>query len=188
MIGIDISQEFISKGNKLLVERNINNIQLICGDAEDIRFRFSCDRIFGVAILHHLSMNEIGEVIWSTLNPGGRAVFLEPLAYNPFINLYRYLTPKMRTPDEHPLQLSELQKLSESFDDLNWYAFNFFTLFGVGISKFIKFENRKKAKFFKLMKFLHKVDQILFRGFPPFKFLGWNIIIVMDKHSHKNRS
>ena len=33
----------------------------------------------------------------------GNLIFIEPLGTNPIINLYRKLTPKSRSKDEHPL-------------------------------------------------------------------------------------
>jgi hypothetical protein len=42
-------------------------------------------------------------------------VFLEPLGHNPLINLYRRLTPSMRTTDEHPLRMRDIARMRDSF-------------------------------------------------------------------------
>ena len=45
------------------------------------------------------------------LAPGGRAVFVEPLAHNPLLRLGRALTPMARTEDEHPFTARRLGDL-----------------------------------------------------------------------------
>ena len=50
------------------------------------------------------------------LVPGGRGLFMEPLGHNPMVNLYRRMTPKMRTPDEHPLLMSDFALAERSFE------------------------------------------------------------------------
>ena len=37
------------------------------------------------------------------------------MGHNPAINLYRRLTPRMRTPDEHPLLMSDLDAAADHF-------------------------------------------------------------------------
>jgi SAM-dependent methyltransferase len=76
----------------------------------------SFDVICGMAILHHLDLNEACRELKRVLAPGGFAVFLEPLGYNPAINIYRKFTPQYRTSDEHPLVLRDLRILRLHFE------------------------------------------------------------------------
>jgi SAM-dependent methyltransferase len=50
-----------------------------------------------------------------TLRPGGSALFYEPLGHNPAINLYRRLTPELRTEDEHPVHAEDLDRARQWF-------------------------------------------------------------------------
>jgi hypothetical protein len=43
------------------------------------------------------------------LQPKGKAIFIEPLGHNFLINLYRRLTPNIRSADEHPLLAKDLK-------------------------------------------------------------------------------
>src|SRR6266851_3045823 len=63
----------------------------------------SFDLICGTGILHHLNLNKACAEIRRILRSDGGAVFIEPLGHNPLLNLYRKLTPQIRSVDEHPL-------------------------------------------------------------------------------------
>ncbi len=58
----------------------------------------SFDMAIGFAILHHLALDPALSELRRVLKPGGRAFFGEPLKSNPFIRLFRRLTPRYRTP------------------------------------------------------------------------------------------
>ena len=53
-----------------------------------------------------------------TLKPGGTALFIEPLGHNPAHQLYRRMTPSMRTADEHPLLQSDLASARRHFGEV----------------------------------------------------------------------
>ena len=63
----------------------------------------SFDIVIGSANLHHLDLNNAAKEISRILKKGGTAYFMEPLAHNPFINMYRRRTPDIRSIDESPL-------------------------------------------------------------------------------------
>jgi SAM-dependent methyltransferase len=83
-------------------------------NAEELAFPDGTfDAVCGTGILHHLNLEQAAAEIRRVLKPGGRAVFIEPLGHNPLINLFRRLTPKARTTDEHPLLMKDLHLLEE---------------------------------------------------------------------------
>ena len=69
--------------------------------------------------------------IRSVLRSGGSAIFYEPLGTNPIINLYRRLTPSMRTPDEHPLVPADFTAMRQRFADVTIDYYSFLSLAGV---------------------------------------------------------
>ena len=48
------------------------------------------------------------------LKSKGNLIFIEPLGTNPIINLYRKLTPKSRSKDEHPLINKDFKYISKN--------------------------------------------------------------------------
>jgi SAM-dependent methyltransferase len=52
----------------------------------------SFDIVIGASILHHLDLDRALAEIRRVLRPGGRGVFVEPLAHNPLMRLGRLLT------------------------------------------------------------------------------------------------
>lgn len=75
----------------------------------------SFDVIVGSAILHHLDVARALVELRRLLAPGGRAVFLEPLAHNPLLRLGRWLTPAARTSDEHPFTVDDWRRCNDVF-------------------------------------------------------------------------
>ena len=110
-VAIDISPVAISEAEQVAHARGLT-ARFEEMNAEAMTFdNDSFDLVFGSGILHHLDMERATQEVIGVLRPGGRAVFIEPLGYNPIINAYRRVTPTMRTEDEHPLLRSDLELL-----------------------------------------------------------------------------
>ena len=80
-------------------------------DAENTKLPdHSVDVILCSGMLHHLDLSYAMPELRRILAPGGRILAVEALAYNPFIKLYRILTPAMRTDWEkaHILNLEDV--------------------------------------------------------------------------------
>jgi SAM-dependent methyltransferase len=63
----------------------------------------SFDIVIGASILHHLDLDRALAEIRRVLRPGGRGVFVEPLARNPLMRLGRLLTRGARADAGRPL-------------------------------------------------------------------------------------
>ena len=126
VFGIDITEEYIEQSKNLALKNNFNerqfNFQVM--DAHNLKFPDNTfDLIIGNGILHHLDFNVALNSIHRALKPGGRAVFREPLANNPLLRLFRWLTPKARTIDEKPFTNKDLNML---VDPNKWDSKNMF--------------------------------------------------------------
>ena len=87
------------------------------------------DLIFARGVLHHLDL-EVGiSELKRVLSSKGKVVFGEPLAGNPLIQIYRFLTPKLRTPDERPLKSKDINFVRNSFEGISVKYYGFLTIF-----------------------------------------------------------
>ncbi len=130
------------------------------------------DIVAGSGILHHLNLESSYTELARILNSNGSAVFIEPLGHNPIINMYRALTPKMRTEDEHPLKVNDLKLLNKYFNNVKIEYFSILTLFAVPF--------RNKSFFGILLKILKCLDNIIFL-IPYFRRFAWTVIINAKK-------
>lgn len=115
--GIDISDAEIDHARRRVrAEGCAGNVEFRAGDAHDTGYPDnSFDLIVGSAIIHHLDVRRALIELRRILRPGGRAVFIEPLADNPLLRFGRWLTPAARTSDEHPLTVEDWRLCEQVF-------------------------------------------------------------------------
>lgn len=170
LVGIDISDEAVSQSKTNAGQAGLQNCSFLVMNAEKLDFPDGhFDLIFGVGIIHHLDLPAFYGEASRVLKASGKMLFMEPLGYNPVINLYRKFTPKLRTPDEHPLKRKDLLLLSDYFKYHKISYYHFFTLLA------IPFRNRRV--FNPMLRLLNGLDQFCFRYIPGFKYLAWYVII-----------
>lgn len=174
VVGIDISPVAIetarAEAARLGSPTNLKFEQM---DAENLQFPDEgFDLICGSGILHHLDIDKALSSISRTLRPKGKAVFLEPLGHNVFINLYRYFTPSIRSADEHPLKSNDIKKMKACFDQVNTEYFNLTSL-AAGL-----YGDRPGSA--GLLKVLESLDSMLLK-IPVVKFQAWFVVIELHK-------
>lgn len=174
VIGIDISPRGIEEATKLAERDGLTNVSYQLMDAEKLTFSDnSFDIVFGEGILHHLDLNRSYSEIARVLKPEGRAIFQEPLGHNPAIVLFRRLTPKLRTPDEHPLVLKDLEHARSFFADVNCTYFHLFSFSALLLLK--------TPYFFPSVNALDRFDAWVLRRFPFLSRFAWYAVMEMSK-------
>jgi SAM-dependent methyltransferase len=132
----------------------------------------SFDVVCGTGILHHLDIGRAMSEVARILHKDGRAVFIEPLGHNFFINAYRRLTPRFRTEDEHPLLIKDLKMLSTYFGHVDIAYYYFFSIL------IIPFRNWKL--FTLLSSMAEGLDRLIFRV-PFMRRFAWQVLIELDQ-------
>jgi ubiquinone/menaquinone biosynthesis C-methylase UbiE len=172
--GIDICQEAVELAQKEALAKAMSDIKFLVMDAERMQFENnSFDLICGNGILHHLNLQNSIPELARVLKSGGKAIFFEPMGHNPAINLFRKLTPKLRTKSEHPLTIKDLKFMQHFFDKVNCQFFHLFSL------SLIPFRNTKI--FSGLIKTLDKLDNKFLEYFPMLRKFAWQVIIILEK-------
>tara|TARA_B100000941_G_scaffold282580_1_gene251192 strand:- start:2707 stop:3450 length:744 start_codon:yes stop_codon:yes gene_type:complete len=170
--GIDISKVSIEKAKARFVKFE-SSVEFMVDNCEKTKFEDNkFDLVYGQGILHHLEISSCIFEISRILKPGGKFLFIEPLGTNPLINLYRSLTPRARSKDEHPLIFKDFDIIKKKFriTDLKFYGFLtliFFPLY--------------KSRSSRIFKVLTKLDQLLFK-YKLFKYFAWSVLITATKN------
>jgi len=115
------------------------------------------------------SISEINRI----LKVKGEMVFLEPLGTNPLINLYRKLTPKSRSEDEHPFLKKDFDYINSLFKHITIRYYGFLTLLF-----FLLYKNPQKSIMFRI---ISKLDYYFFK-IKYFRSLAWSVLIVAKKN------
>ncbi len=137
----------------------------------------SFDVAVGFAIIHHLDLAKALAELNRVLKPGGVGYFAEPLATNPLIQLYRWMTPQFRTTDEQPLVLSRLPSLLSSFRSFEHQEFYLTALGAIALTYL-----PGGARIFPVVsRSLHRLDRALLRTVPKLGSWAWYTVLKITK-------
>lgn len=119
-LGIDISETSVRNATEAAAEAGVATVaRFLQRDCEETRLPGGAFEVcLCSGMLHHLDLSRAFPELYRIMAPGGRILCLEALAYNPFIQLYRNLTPSLRTEWErrHILGLREVRYARQWFE------------------------------------------------------------------------
>ncbi len=119
VVGIDISDVSVQNASERAAQTGFGDVahflQRDCEDTQLPADRF--DACLCSGMLHHLDLARAFPELHRIMAPGGRILAVEALSYNPFIQLYRRLTPRLRTEFEarHILGMNEVRQAERWF-------------------------------------------------------------------------
>lgn len=189
---VDISEEMISIVKQLAAKWNVDvDAKVIVGEDMELDSS-SFDYVFGNGVLHHLDRKKAYNEINRVLKPGGKAIFIEPLCYNPVISVYRLLAKTVRTKNETPFRFSDFIYLKKLFAKVEHCEFWLMTQLIFIYFFVVKRSNPRKERYWKkviveadsiagMFKKLSKIDEWLFKYMPFLKRFSWNTVIVLEK-------
>lgn len=175
VLGIDISPVAIDLAREYAEQEGVADAtRFEVMDAEHLEVPDDAfDLCCGTSILHHLDLERAFDEIVRVLKPGGSALFYEPLGHNPAINLYRRATPSLRTEDEHPLYLEDLEHARRRFENVEMRYFHLAALAAAGAYG--------RAPFVPLLRGLVGFDRALFRLVPMAKRWAWVVVLSLSR-------
>jgi SAM-dependent methyltransferase len=168
--GIDISDVAISRANARFGSKaaRFHVMDAMNTTFSDGQF----DLIFGSGIIHHLDVERCVKELSRVLRPSGHAVFWEPLGLNPMINLYRWMTPNARTPDEHPLLPKDFAVMHKYFPHVDVEFF--------GLTSLLAMPFRTAAFGKSLRNTLAALDKGML-SIPGLRMFAWYSLLIMRK-------
>lgn len=162
LVSVDISEEAVGFMNR---HYQRNNVRFEVQDAHNMLFEDSSfDAVIGRGILHHLDIPVVCAEIKRVLKQDGKIVFGEPLDCNILINVYRRLTPQIRTKDERPLSFNDLAILNRHFGPLVVTYYGFLTLGPALLGA-------------RSPRIIHELDNVILNKLGLGKFLAWACIL-----------
>lgn len=190
---VDISPEMCSLTTAVARLKGVD-VQTLVASAMDLsKFESETfDLVYGANVLHHVDIERcIGEVK-RVLRPGGRAIFWDPVQYNPVINVYRKLASGVRTIDEHPLRVRDLRYLRREFRCVEHRFFwlsatlifvRFFLVDRISPSegRYWKIVVARRDRHKTFLRLAHQFDRVILRLFPPLGWMCWNVAIIGTK-------
>lgn len=171
VIGIDISESSLKVAQQTAKQAGVaDRIIFMLGDAENTGLPDnSIERTICSGVLHHLDLEHAGPELFRVTAPGGTALAVEALDYNPAIKLYRALTPDIRTEWEkaHILSMKDVRNLRKFFnvDDVR-----FWHITGIAAPHLPAF----------MSPILNGLDRVL-EKIPFIQRMAWMFTFVMEK-------
>jgi ubiquinone/menaquinone biosynthesis C-methylase UbiE len=174
----DVSAEAVKLARKINEEFIPKQVDVNEMDACNLLYNNeSFDLVVGISVLHHVDIDKATGEIYRILKPGGKAVFIEPLAHNPISNLWRKLSPSARTPDERPLSYSELSKIGKQFSSVRHQEFALLTL----LSSFVYLITHSHKAKKRSTDLLARLEPTFLKIFKPLRRYSGAILIVFTK-------
>lgn len=170
----DISFDSIGTTRTRAQRNNLaHQIELAMSAGENLPFASeSFDIIFGKAILHHLNVDLGWFDLFRVLKPGGKAVFIEPMGMNPFLNYARDHMPypnKNPRGADRPLNYDEIKGWGKGFCEFHYKEIQLLSMW-----------ERVLGQHFR-MKPLRRIDNFLLKNFPFLRKYCRYVVMYMTK-------
>ena len=176
VVGIDISEISVANCTENAKREGVNTSTIyLLRDAENTEFEDnSFDIITEYGALHHLDLKKAFAELARILRPNGKIICNEALAHNPFIHLYRKLTPDLRTAWEvdHIMRKQDLLLASKYFGKIEIKFFHLCTLLAVSF--------RKTPLFLTFLTVLEWIDALLLK-LPVLKWWAWQTVFILSE-------
>jgi SAM-dependent methyltransferase len=192
VVGVDVSRGMLDMAQRVArehgvqIETRVVEGHRIPADSQEF------DLLYGNGVLHHVDLNLARPELARVLKDDGIGCFIEPLAYNPAIEVYRWLAGTIRTDDERPLTFGDLDRFNQYFYSVDHHEFWLTTL-----SIFLKFyfvdrADPKRERYWKkiytdsdkndwLYGPLQRVDEAMLARFPVLGRLCWNTVLTVRR-------
>ncbi len=189
---VDISPQMVQLAIELGKSYGVKINGVVCA-AESLNVAPNTfDFVYIANLLHHITdRGKLFAQVQETLKPGGKFYSWDPLTYNPVINVYRKMATKVRTEDESPLTIADLELAKKYFADVGHQEFWLLSLaiflkyylidrVDPNSDRYWKRILRESEKSLWWFKPLQKIDSLLTQ-IPGLRWIAWNIVMWGSK-------
>jgi SAM-dependent methyltransferase len=188
----DISPHMVELALKLARKHGVTLDGVVSGAEELDLPEESYDIIYIANTIHHVQdRDRLFQNMNRVLKPGGKFFSYDPLAYNPLINIYRKMATAVRTLDESPLTVADLDLAKKYFCHIQhrefWLSTLLLFLKYYAVDRVHPNHDRYWKRILKetsealwWWKPLRSLDAVLTRV-PLLRWLAWNIVMWGEK-------
>lgn len=190
VVAMDVSAGMLQAAERLAAHHGVT-IETRLVDSDRIPAQAGeFDLVYGNGVLHHVHLDTAAPELARVMKPTAKGCFIEPLPYNPLINVYRKIAKEVRTEDEHPLSFEQIDGLRQYFGNVMHEEFWLTTL-----AVFLRFYlwdrvNPNDERYWKkiytdaprlerMFRPLNALDQRLLKAAPVLGRLCWNTVITV---------
>lgn len=184
VVGLDISAERLKLLSSVANQEGLSHrLFLVKAKGEQLPFKEGVfDGITSRAVLIHTEVNIVMGEIRRSLVPGGVVGIVEPMAYNPLVNIYRkYFAPKEWAEIATYFTQREIEEFRNQFQipdkSKGVYYFYFVSFLAFGFQYYFS----RPLIFHKSLWILERLDRILMRFYPSLKNKCWFVVLVGHK-------
>lgn len=193
---VDISHNMLMKCQELARNNGVE-ISVVKSSVDKLTLPDSrrFDVVYAGNLFHHVDIEQTLKSTIACMKKESVLVSWDPVAYNPLINIYRKIATKVRTSQEHPLKLKDIDVFKTNFEDvtLKWFWLTTQIIFIIMV--LFQRRNPNKERLWKKVVIEEKqwkwiyiplefLDKILLKVFPFLRLLCWNVVI----HARNPRS
>lgn len=180
VIGFDISPEMIALAKRRAeLDGVANRAEFSVANAAELELRSgNFDAILVQAVLHHIELDKGLATLESLLAPGGVAVIIEPVAFSPFLQKLRDLTPVSKdiSPNERQLNRKDIDQIEAKFQVIEKRYFHLFTRFARLVPE--KYE----GLYVSFANILATLDWALLGAIPFLRRFSGALVLICRKH------
>ncbi|HSM56140.1 MAG TPA: class I SAM-dependent methyltransferase [Candidatus Sulfomarinibacteraceae bacterium] len=179
VISVDLSHRQLCRARERVQEATgTATVHFVQASAEALPFAANqFPIIYGKAILHHLDFDYFFAEMDRITTPESRATFAEPMAHHPLFWLFRRLTPRLRTSDERPAILTDMENFARRFT--RYQVRTFFLL--APLAYVFRLTPATEGLFRKAHALLQKIDRGLFRRARFLQRFAWYSLILLER-------
>jgi SAM-dependent methyltransferase len=183
VVGVDISDVSIENCRRKAAEAGgADRAEFHVMDCEALSFPDdSFDIVCEAGVLHHLDLDRAVAEMARVVRPHGRVICYEAVGHNPIFQLYRRLTPQLRTQyeTEHILKMRDVRKMRRFFGRVDVRFFHLLALLGVPFRAWPGFGTMLRA--------LEAADRMVL-SVPGIRAQAWMMIFEMSAKKQPSRA
>lgn len=192
----DVSTGMMQAAGRLARRYGVEVVGIV-SSAEDLKVPAETyDFVYIANTIHHVrDRDALFQKIHRALKPGGRFFSYDPIAYNPAINVYRRMATEVRTEDESPLTVADLELARRYFPNVRHRQFWILTLLLFGKYYSVDRVHPNRDRYWK--RILREtpdrlrwwmplliLDGVITR-LPIVRWLAWNMVMWGEKRTRK---